>query len=389
MAASFIETRSSNNSAISATRADIVTLSTLRFLQPFCSWAYKRVLILLFVACAIGGLFPQVGSKFHKISIGNIQIGTLPELSISGPSLLLAILLINAGFGLELSKIRGLLTKTPLLLATLISNELVPLALATLLWSLGYSQSIVVALTIVSSVPIAGSSVAWSQHAGGSVPISVLLVFLSTVLSPMVSPVVFWVGGQITTGIYQQALIKTAHQGAISFFVSAIILPTVIGFTIRRILPNSFILSTRAVLRFFGILSLFLLNYVNASVVVPQIFDDPNLLEVLYLVAIAAILCALSFLMGWWLPTIFLKETDSETRLSTAFGLGMNNNGAGLVLAAIMMKEQHAVLLFILLYNLVQQIFAGFFHSRLCRKTTKLNFSSGSLKSLELQVVEN
>ena len=42
------------------------------------------------------------------------------------------------------------------------------------------------------------------------------------------------------------------------------------------------------------------------------------------------------------------------------FGLGMNNNGAGLVLASMALAHHPQVLLPIILYNLVQHLVAGF-----------------------------
>jgi len=41
------------------------------------------------------------------------------------------------------------------------------------------------------------------------------------------------------------------------------------------------------------------------------------------------------------------------------FGLGMNNNGSGLVLASTTMADHPNVLLTIVAYNLVQQVVAG------------------------------
>jgi BASS family bile acid:Na+ symporter len=41
------------------------------------------------------------------------------------------------------------------------------------------------------------------------------------------------------------------------------------------------------------------------------------------------------------------------------FGMGMNNNGTGLVLAAMAMADHPAVLLPIIMYNLIQHLVAG------------------------------
>jgi bile acid:Na+ symporter, BASS family len=50
---------------------------------------------------------------------------------------------------------------------------------------------------------------------------------------------------------------------------------------------------------------------------------------------------------------------DPSRRASLVFGLGMNNNGTGLVIAAGAMSGYPLVLLPILLYNLLQHLAAG------------------------------
>jgi hypothetical protein len=44
------------------------------------------------------------------------------------------------------------------------------------------------------------------------------------------------------------------------------------------------------------------------------------------------------------------------------FGLGMNNNGTGLVLASLALANHPKVMIPIIFYNLVQQVFAGYVH---------------------------
>ncbi len=49
------------------------------------------------------------------------------------------------------------------------------------------------------------------------------------------------------------------------------------------------------------------------------------------------------------------------------FGLGMNNNGTGLVLAASALSDHPAVLLPMIFYTLTQQVLAAVIDSRLFR----------------------
>jgi predicted Na+-dependent transporter len=52
------------------------------------------------------------------------------------------------------------------------------------------TQNILVGLALVASMPIAGSSTAWSQHASGDLTISLGLVLLSTLTSPLTTPLI-------------------------------------------------------------------------------------------------------------------------------------------------------------------------------------------------------
>ena len=52
------------------------------------------------------------------------------------------------------------------------------------------------------------------------------------------------------------------------------------------------------------------------------------------------------------------------------FGLGMNNNGTGLVLASMALADHPRVMLPIIFYNLVQHLVAGVVDQLFCRTPT-------------------
>src|SRR5262249_5040155 len=54
-----------------------------------------------------------------------------------------------------------------------------------------------------------------------------------------------------------------------------------------------------------------------------------------------------------------LLGSDPAQRVSLMFGLGMNNNGTGLVLASVALAAHPRVMLPIIAYNLVQHLVAG------------------------------
>jgi hypothetical protein len=74
-------------------------------------------------------------------------------------------------------------------------------------------QNILVGLALVASMPIAGSSTAWSQNASGDLALSLGLVVLSTLLSPLTTPVALHSVGPLTSGDYSEDLHELASSG--------------------------------------------------------------------------------------------------------------------------------------------------------------------------------
>ena len=52
-------------------------------------------------------------------------------------------------------------------------------------------------------------------------------------------------------------------------------------------------------------------------------------------------------------------RTDRGQRAALMFGLGMNNNGTGLVLASVALGSQPLAMLPVIVYNLTQHLVAG------------------------------
>ena len=57
-----------------------------------------------------------------------------------------------------------------------------------------------------------------------------------------------------------------------------------------------------------------------------------------------------------------LLAVDEAQEASLMYGLGMNNNGTGLVLASMSLAAYPQVMLPVIFYNLVQHVMAGIVH---------------------------
>src|SRR5262249_25493061 len=111
--------------------------------------------------------------------------------------------------------------------------------------------------------------------------------------------------------------------------------------------------------------ALLVLVYANAAVSLPQAVADPDWDFLAVLLVIVAGLCVLTFAAGWGLAEILRAGTAQRAALM--FGLGMNNNGTGLVLASLALAAYPRVLLPIICYNLVQHLAAAVVDVAFCR----------------------
>jgi predicted Na+-dependent transporter len=76
---------------------------------------------------------------------------------------------------------------------------------------------------------------------------------------------------------------------------------------------------------------------------------------------------------GWGISR--LLRAGRDRRVALMYGLGMNNNGTGLVMASMALTDHQQVLLPIIFYNLVQHLAAGtadrfFGHGEAAREVT-------------------
>jgi BASS family bile acid:Na+ symporter len=107
-------------------------------------------------------------------------------------------------------------------------------------------------------------------------------------------------------------------------------------------------------------------------VTLPQFIVDHDRDFLAVILTVVVGMCVLAFTAGWLLGRLFRVELPQ--RISLMFGLGMNNNGTGLVLATVALSRFPHVMLPIIFYNLVQHLVAGSVDFLLFRR----DFSNGA-----------
>lgn len=344
-------------------------------LATLSHFLHRYFLWLLLASYVIAGLWPALGKWIRDVTLGHLTLfGERTRLSL--PMLMLALLLINAGMGVQIEQMRHLLRRPLILVAGLAANLLIPIAYIFLvtqgmrIWhNPDEVQNILVGLALVASMPIAGSSTAWSQNANGDLSLSLGLVLISTFLSPVTTPVSLHAVGLMTRGDYSEDLHELAGAGSTTVFLTVCVLvPSLLGILLRGAAGPRRIAVAKPTLKLLNSLNLLLLNYSNASVALPQTIREPDYDFLAITLLIVSGLCVLAFTSGWAIARLFRAEHTQKVALM--FGLGMNNNGTGLVLASMALVDHPLVMLPIIFYNLVQHLIAGSFDFLLQRTSS-------------------
>lgn len=314
-------------------------------------------------AYVLAAIVPQLGLWMRNIELGSVTL-LQSKVVLSLPLFLLASLLFNAGLGVKVRELRQLLHQPFVLVSGLVGNLATPLvcilglSVALQLWNESEEvQQILVGLALVAAMPIAGASPAWAQNANGNLALSLGLVLLTTALSPLFTPMVLHVVGLVTIADYSEDLHELASNGVVAFLGIWVILPAVLGILTQWAIGERRLASAKTYVKLVNYGVLVSLTYSNAALALPKAFSNPDIDFLVIIAVISLTMCLAAFGTGYLLSRVF--RTDRSDRVSLMFGLGMNNNGAGLVLASMALGEHPEVMLPIIFYNLVQHLMAA------------------------------
>lgn len=325
---------------------------------------HRQLLWLLIGAYVVAAFVPGPGLWLRGVSLGRVELFGR-HLPLAMPGLMLSLLLFNAGLGVSLSHLRRVFHHPGVLLAGLTANLVVPVAflvgIACLLGRFWHNptevQSILAGLALVVAMPVAGSSTAWSQNADGDLVTSLGLVLGSTLLSPLTTPWVLNSASLLATSEYADRLRDLSDNGTGLFLATCVLLPSLLGMLTRLLVGEERVKTWLPTVKLVNALDLLLLCYSNAAVSLPEAVANPDPDFVAIMTAFAVGLCAVGFGSGWLVARL-LRASEGQ-RNALIFGLGMNNNGTGLVLAATALAAYPRVMQPIIVYNLIQHLVAG------------------------------
>jgi BASS family bile acid:Na+ symporter len=158
-------------------------------------------------------------------------------------------------------------------------------------------------------------------------------------------------------------LLMLMNSGTTEFLALCVVIPSLLGIVSGWLLGQERVRALKPMVRIANSLILLVLCYTNASDCLPRVLADPDWDFLVLTLAVVTSLSVLGFAVGA-LVSYLLGTTEAE-RASLMFGLGMTNNGTGLVIAAKAFAELPMALLPILGYNLVQHLVAGLVSARL------------------------
>ncbi len=324
---------------------------------------HKYFILIIILSYILSAIYPDLGLRIRSANLGSAEFFH-EQISFSLPPAMLAFLLFNAGLGVRIRELAGVLHSPSLLLAGAAANLLAPLvfvisvSFTMKLWhNPDEVQQILTGLALVASMPIAGASTAWAQNANGNLALSLGLILLTTLCSPILTPIVLHTVGFVTTGDYSEDLHELAASGAGSFLGVWVILPSLLGIFTHRIVGEKFAALISPYVKLANFVILALLNYSNAALTLPGVISQPDLDFVAIMLIIVSVLCFVMFGAGYLLSRAF--RADRADAASLMFGLGMNNNGVGLVLASQALPDHPGVMLPIIFYNLIQHFVAS------------------------------
>ncbi len=336
---------------------------TSKTIESVTDFIHHYFIWVIVASYFVAALLPGFGVWLREVELGGVALLS-NKIDISLPPLMLSLLLFNAGLGVKLKELNELAHRPQVLLGGLLGNLVVPLSFiigVSLVMTLWHNpkevQHILVGLALVAAMPIAGSSTAWAQNASGNLALSLGLILLTTLLSPLLTPLVLHTVGFVTTGDYSEDLHEVASTGVVAFLGVWVVLPSLLGLLAQRLVGEARLAQAKSPIKLVNYVILLLLNYSNASLSLPKALSQPDFDFLAILLVIVVALCISAFATGYLIARIC--RSSRNDMVSLMFGLGMNNNGTGLVLVSVALADHPEVMLPIIFYNLVQHLIAS------------------------------
>jgi len=322
---------------------------------------HRYFIWIVLASYIVAAIAPRAGALLHEKHL--IDIGST-HLTASAATVLLALLLFNAGLFTSVQEARSVAQRPFLVVSGVLGNFAIPYAFVVIAslclkpWhNPDEAQQILAGLAFIAAMPIAGSSTAWTQSANGNISLSIGLVLATTLVSPLFTPLVIDGVGALTTGDYSQDLHELAAGSAANFLGAWVVAPSLLGVLVARFIPRTRLAAAKPYLKLANYATILVLIYANSALSLPAVVSDPDGDFLALMLAVVVALCVIAFAVGYLCAR--LGGAGRGETASLMFGLGMTNNGAALTLASTAMANHAGVLMPVILYTLVQHFAAA------------------------------
>ncbi|PJZ48101.1 bile acid:sodium symporter family protein [Leptospira saintgironsiae] len=251
------------------------------------------------------------------MQLGAVEKGLLPAL--------LAIVMLGMGFGLAIGDFRRIFT-TPLqtLVGTLGHFVIMPLAAYAVVLILGLEYELALGVILVGSSPSGTTSNLVNYLAKGDVALAVVITALSTLLCPLLTPIIVTFFGSLLdpTGA---SVMQISFVEMLKTVVVIIVLPISIGMAVKHKFPNI----AQKIETPYKIFSILFLVFVVAFVTYK---NRENFIEMVLLVGLAVILHnTFGFIAGYLFPKVLgIAEKQART---ISIEVAIQNTTLGMTLA--------------------------------------------------------
>ncbi len=321
----------------------------------------RYLLPLIALAYLLSAIQPELGIwlRTHQL----LGYGKSPLGEITSVHLLLAGLLLNTGLAVPLKELIWL-GRHPKMVLLGLSIRLTACGLIMLLLLAGGSlltglfwNAMLLGLILVMVMPVANSSAGWSHHSDANVGLSISLILVSVILSPLLVPGLLQLAGNLTQENASISYSSLAESYAGSFVMLWVILPAIAGIICRAAFLQDRYFRYKAVIKAATCLCLLLLNYANGAVSLPQIFHHGAGFVVGVAALCTILLCISLFLAAWMVSR--LCRLSQRDQLAVMYSTAMSNTGVALVLATSVLPHHTTTHITIIFYTLIQHIIAG------------------------------
>ncbi|MER7180419.1 sodium-dependent transporter [Streptomyces hyaluromycini] len=291
------------------------------------------------------------------------------HLTLNTASLLLSLVLFSAGLQVPVRALGRVLRRPKAVLAGLTLHVVIPLLVVPFVAFLlrGTPDSdggsgLLTAMILIVAMPVAAGATVWTAKGDGDQPTMVGLVLASTLLSPLTTPLLLTALAPLLSGGYARALADTGSSAHGGFALVTVVLPCAAGLLCALVLSPSLRDRLLRAVTPSALVGSLVLTYVNASGALGSFLARPRPLLFAAALAVAALVCLLSFVLGRAAARVL--RLDAPVASSLTLACGMNNSSASAVLITASLPDKPHLLLPVLAYGLLQKTAAGRIVSR-------------------------